>query len=93
MLPSTGASALQATPAPSLLSPIWSERVVRCIVLFLVGARQRFEYMPDSDQEIAEGGLWIEAIYGLAHDPCCDQPALLGLPEIIFVSFACDELA
>jgi hypothetical protein len=58
----------------------------------LVGACQRFDYIPNRNQEIAEGGAQSDAICGLARDTWFGQPALLGLPETIVVLFVRDEL-
>ena len=58
----------------------------------LVGARQRFEHMSNSDREIAHVYVQIEAMCGLARDPRFDQPPLIGLPETILVLFARDKL-
>jgi hypothetical protein len=49
--------------------------------------------MPNSDQEIVEGSAQLEAICLCAPDCCFGQPALLGMPETIFVLFVRDELA
>ena len=63
------------------------------MVLLLVSARQRSEYVPKRDQEIAEGGAQIDVMCRLSCHHRFGQPAVLGLPETIFVLFACDELA
>jgi hypothetical protein len=49
--------------------------------------------MPNSDPAIAQGGVQIASICALARDCCPGHPALLGLPETIFVLFARDKLA
>jgi hypothetical protein len=49
--------------------------------------------MSHRDQEIAEGAGLLASMRGVAGDRCFDQPALVGLPEVIFALFVRDKLA
>jgi hypothetical protein len=49
--------------------------------------------MPHSDQVIAQGDVQVASNCALARDCCFGQPALLGLPETIFMVFVRDQLA
>jgi hypothetical protein len=49
--------------------------------------------VPHNYQAIIEVRAQIEVIGGVTHERSFDQPPLLGLSAVIFVSFASDELA